>query len=54
MDAIEFILRDNMTLTPEQMREYLVVARNNELAEPEVRKVINDVRRAFGGATRAA
>jgi hypothetical protein len=37
------------------MREYLAVARNNELAEGEVRKVVSEVKRSFGGsATRAA
>lgn len=39
-----------------KMREYLVVAKNNELTEPEVRKVINEVKKAYGegGGTRAA
>jgi Ca2+-binding EF-hand superfamily protein len=38
-----------------KMREYLAVAKNNDLAESEVRKVLNAVRRAFGdGVTRAA
>jgi len=38
-----------------RMREYLATAKNNALAEPEVRKVINEVKREFGeGATRAA
>ena len=38
-----------------KMREYLAVAKNNELAEGDVRKVVNEVKRSFGGgATRAA
>ena len=38
-----------------KMREYLAVARNNELAESEVRKTVNEVKRVYGGgATRAA
>jgi Ca2+-binding EF-hand superfamily protein len=38
-----------------KMREYLAVAKNNDLAESEVRKVVNAVRRAFGdSATQAA
>lgn len=39
-----------------KMREYLGVAKNNDLAEPEVRKVINEVKKAYGeaGGTRAA
>jgi hypothetical protein len=37
------------------MREYLAVAKNNELAESEVRKVVNEVKRVYGGGvTRAA
>jgi hypothetical protein len=31
-----------------RMREYLAVAKNNELAESEVRKVVNEVKRGFG------
>lgn len=37
-----------------KMREYLVVAKNNALAEPEVRKVINEVKRTYGVGERAA
>ena len=38
-----------------KMREYLAVAKNNDLAESDVQKVLNAVRRAFGDpATRAA
>ena len=38
-----------------KMREYLAVAKNNALAAPDVRKVINEVKRAFGdGGERAA
>ena len=38
-----------------KMREYLAVAKNNALAAPEVRKVINEVKRAYGeGDERAA
>lgn len=38
-----------------KMREYLAVAKNNALAAPDVRKVINDVKRAYGeGGERAA
>jgi hypothetical protein len=31
-----------------RMREYLAVAKNNELAERDVRKVLNEVKREFG------
>jgi hypothetical protein len=37
-----------------KMREYLAVARNNEVPEPEVRKLLNEVRRSYAAATRAA
>lgn len=38
-----------------KMREYLAVANDNDRAEPEVRKVINEVRKQYGeGAPRAA
>jgi hypothetical protein len=37
-----------------KMREYLAVARNNDAPEPEVRKLLNEVRRSYGAATRAA
>jgi hypothetical protein len=38
-----------------KMREYLAVARDNALAEGDVRKLVNEVKRTFGsGATRAA
>jgi hypothetical protein len=38
-----------------KMREYLAVANDNDRAEPEVRKVINEVRKAYGeGANKAA
>lgn len=38
-----------------KMRGYLEVARNNALAEPEVRKAINEVKRAYGeGRAKAA
>ena len=37
-----------------KMREYLAVAKNNEAAESDVRKVLNEVKRAYGGAVRAA
>jgi hypothetical protein len=37
-----------------KMREYLAVARNNEAPEPEVRKVLNEVRRSYGAAPLAA
>ena len=33
-----------------KMREYLAVAKNNELAEPAVRKTINEVKKAHGDA----
>jgi hypothetical protein len=37
------------------MREYLAVAKNNDVPESEVRKVVNSVRRTFGdSATQAA
>lgn len=39
----------------ERMREYLALARNNNAAEPEVRRLINDVKRTYGDAgSRAA
>jgi len=31
-----------------KMREYLAVAKNNDAAESEVRKVLNEVKREFG------
>jgi Ca2+-binding EF-hand superfamily protein len=31
-----------------KMREYLAVAKNNDLAESEVRKVVNEVKRGYG------
>jgi len=38
-----------------RMREYLAAARNDALAEPEVRRLINEVKHEFGsGETRAA
>jgi hypothetical protein len=38
-----------------KMREYLATAKNNEIAESDVRRTINEVRRAYGDAgTRAA
>jgi hypothetical protein len=38
-----------------KMREYLAVAKNNDVPESEVRKVVNSVRRTFGdSATQAA
>jgi hypothetical protein len=37
-----------------KMREFLSAAKNNELAESEVRKLINEVRRSYGSTTRAA
>ena len=37
-----------------KMREYLAVAKNNDAAESEVRKVLNAVRRAFGDTTTRA
>jgi hypothetical protein len=37
-----------------KMREYLASAKNNDLSEPDVRKVLNEVRRSYGSAPRAA
>jgi hypothetical protein len=37
-----------------KMREYLSVAKNNDLPEPEVRRLLNEVRRSYGSATRVA
>jgi hypothetical protein len=38
-----------------KMREYLAVAKSNDAAESEVRKVLNEVKRVYAGsATRAA
>ena len=38
-----------------KMREYLAVARNNALAAPDVRKVLNEVKKSYGeGGERAA
>ena len=37
-----------------RMREYLAVAKSNELPERDVRKVLNEVKREFGAGVRAA
>jgi hypothetical protein len=37
-----------------RMREYLAVAKNNELAERDVRRVLNEVKRSFGDSTTRA
>jgi len=37
-----------------KMREYLAVAKNNDAAESEVRKVLNEVKRGYGAGARAA
>jgi AAA domain len=37
-----------------KMREYLALAKNNDATEPEVRRAINEVKRTYGDAARAA
>jgi hypothetical protein len=36
------------------MREYLALAKNNDAGEPEVRRSINEIKRTYGDAARAA
>ncbi|AHG92766.1 hypothetical protein J421_5231 (plasmid) [Gemmatirosa kalamazoonensis] len=37
-----------------KMREYLALAKNNDAGEPEVRRSINEIKRTYGDAARAA
>ena len=37
-----------------KMREYLAIAKNNDTADAEVRKTVNEVKRIYAGASRAA
>jgi len=37
-----------------RMREYLALAKNNDAAESEIRKVLNELKRTYGSAERAA
>jgi hypothetical protein len=36
------------------MREYLAAAKNNDLPEAEVRKLLSEVRRSYGPVARSA